>query len=86
MTYVGCTLGLCLGGYHRCVARWAFRGVVVLPDAAMFVLNVLGVGRPDRPGPLWVYVLSLVGLAVLGIVTLRRWRREDTTLPEGPAV
>ncbi|MFC6241571.1 hypothetical protein [Knoellia sp. 3-2P3] len=45
----------------------------------MFVLNLLWLRDPDPPGPRWQSVLILIAMIVLGVVTVRRWRREDTT-------
>lgn len=56
---------------------WAFRAIVVLPYAGLFVLNVLWLSAPDPPGPRWLTVVSMVLFVVLGVLTARRWLRQD---------
>ena len=56
---------------------WAFRAIVVLPYAALFVLRFFWLSDPDPPGPRWLTAASMILLIVVGVVTVRRWLRED---------
>ena len=56
---------------------WAFRAIVVLPYAALFVLSFHWLSAPDPPGPRWLTATSMILLIVVGVVTVRRWLRED---------